>query len=161
RELRYPAIILTQCERCGVYSFLMSKIACLIALALFLAAPVFSANLPPDEYQKLAHDIYKQLIEINTSYSTGATTPAAHAVADRLRAEGFPASDIQILGAADHKMNVVVRYHGTGQRKPLLLLAHIDVVEAKRSDWSLDPFKLTEKDGFFYGRGTIDDKAQA
>ena len=80
---------------------------------------------------------------------------------ERLRAEGFPASDIQVLGAAGHKMNLVARYHGTGQRKPLLLLAHLDVVEAKRSDWSFDPFKLTEKDGFFYGRGTIDDKAQA
>ena len=120
-----------------------------------------AATLPPAEYQTLVHDIYKQLIEINTSFSTGATTPAARAMADRLRAEGFPASDIQVLGAADHKMNVVVRYRGTGQRKPLLLLAHLDVVEAKRSDWSFDPFKLTEKDGFFYGRGTIDDKAQA
>lgn len=124
-------------------------------------AVLCAATLPPPEYQKLAHDVYKQLIEINTSYSTGATTPAARAMAERLRGEGFPASDIQVLGAADHKMNLVVRYHGTGQRKPLLLLAHLDVVEAKRSDWSLDPFKLTEKDGFFYGRGTIDDKAQA
>jgi acetylornithine deacetylase/succinyl-diaminopimelate desuccinylase-like protein len=131
------------------------------ALLPVVAACLCAATLPPPEYQKLVHDIYKQLIEINTSFSTGATTPAARAMADRLRAEGFPASDIQVLGAADHKMNVVVRYHGTGQRKPLLLLAHLDVVEAKRADWSLDPFKLTEKDGFFYGRGTIDDKAQA
>jgi acetylornithine deacetylase/succinyl-diaminopimelate desuccinylase-like protein len=66
-----------------------------------------------------------------------------------------------VLGAAPHKMNVVVRYHGTGQRKPLLLLAHLDVVEAKPTDWSMDPFMLNEKDGYFYGRGTIDDKAQA
>jgi acetylornithine deacetylase/succinyl-diaminopimelate desuccinylase-like protein len=133
------------------------------ATALFgaITASLCAATLPPPEYQKLVHDIYKQLIEINTSFSTGATTPAAQAMADRLRAEGFPASDIQVLGAADHKMNMVARYHGTGQRKPLLLLAHLDVVEAKRSDWSFDPFKLTEKDGFFYGRGTIDDKAQA
>lgn len=128
---------------------------------MLLAASLTSANLPPPDYQKLAHDIYKQLIEINTSFSTGATTPAAKAVADRLRSEGFPASDIVLAGAADHKMNVVARYRGTGKRKPLLLLAHLDVVEAKRSDWSLDPFQLTEKDGYFYGRGTIDDKAQA
>src|SRR5438105_9961739 len=127
----------------------MQQIFCLTALISLLIASATAATPPPAEYQKLAHDIYKQLIEINTSYSTGATTPAARAVADRLRAEGFPASDIQVLGAADHKMNVVVRYHGTGQRKPLLLLAHIDVVEAKRSDWSLDPFQLTEKDGYF------------
>src|SRR5882762_1118017 len=126
-----------------------------------VASHSVAATLPPPEYRKLVHDIYKQLIEINTSYSTGATTPAAQAVADRLRAEGFPASDIQVVGAAPHKMNVVVRYHGTGARKPLLLLAHLDVVEAKPSDWSLDPFRLTEKDGYFYGRGTIDDKAQA
>lgn len=127
----------------------------------FAASNLLAATLPPPEYQKLVHDIYKQLIEINTSYSTGATTPAAQAVADRFRSEGFPASDIHVLGAAPHKMNVVVRYRGTGARKPLLLLAHLDVVEAKPSDWSLDPFRLTEKDGYFYGRGTIDDKAQA
>src|SRR5229473_4392403 len=136
----------------------------MIRLSLFLmiaASNLLAATLPPPEYHKLVHDIYKQLIEINTSYSTGATTPAAQAVADRLRTEGFPASDIQVVGAAPHKMNVVVRYHGTGARKPLLLLAHLDVVEAKPSDWSLDPFRLTEKDGYFYGRGTIDDKAQA
>jgi acetylornithine deacetylase/succinyl-diaminopimelate desuccinylase-like protein len=130
-------------------------------LAALLCLRASTSNLPPPEYQKLTHDIYKQLIEINTSYSTGATTPAAEAMAKRLRYEGFPDSDIQVLGAAPHKMNLVVRYHGSGERKPLLLLAHLDVVEAKRSDWSIDPFLLTEKDGFFYGRGTIDDKAQA
>ena len=135
----------------------MKPILCVFALL----ATASAANMPPPEYQKLAHDIYKQLIEINTSYSTGSTTPAAQAVADRLKAEGFPASDIVVAGAADHKMNVVFRYHGTGKRKPLLLLAHLDVVEAKRSDWTLDPFQLTEKDGYFYGRGSIDDKAQA
>src|ERR1041385_7826258 len=107
-----------------------------IVFALLSAAAI-AANMPPPEYQKLAHDIYKQLIEINTTYSTGATTPAANAVAERLKAEGFPAADIVVAGAADHKMNVVFRYHGTGKRKPLLLLAHLDVVEAKRSDWTL------------------------
>src|SRR5271170_7867220 len=131
------------------------------AFGALLCLPMCPATLPPPEYQKLTHDIYKQLIEINTSFSTGATTPAAQAMAERLKAEGFPDSDIQVLGAAPHKMNMVVRYHGTGQRKPLLLLAHLDVVEAKLTDWSMDPFLLTEKDGFYYGRGTIDDKAQA
>ena len=140
---------------------LTKHLLCAFSLTAFLSLPASPENLPPPEYQKLTHDIYKQLIEINTSFSTGATTPAAQAVAERLKAEGFPDSDIQVLGAAPHKMNVVVRYRGTGQRKPLLLLAHLDVVEAKRSDWSMDPFLLTEKDGFFYGRGTIDDKAQA
>jgi acetylornithine deacetylase/succinyl-diaminopimelate desuccinylase-like protein len=140
---------------------LTKHLLCASALSAFICLRASSATLPPPEYQKLTHDIYKQLIEINTSYSTGATTPAAQSVAERLKAEGFPDSDIQVLGAAPHKMNVVVRYHGTGQRKPLLLLAHLDVVEAKRSDWSMDPFELNEKDGFYYGRGTIDDKAQA
>lgn len=126
-----------------------------------LSVSLLGANMPPSEYQKLARDIYKELIEINTSYSTGATTPAAKAVAERLRSEGFPAADIVVAGPADHKMNLVARYRGTGKKKPLLLLAHLDVVEAKPSDWTLDPFKLTEKDGYFYGRGTIDDKAQA
>jgi len=133
----------------------------LVVLATLLVAPSFAATLPSSEYQKLAHDIYKELIEINTSYSTGTTTPAAEAVAARLRKEGFPDSDIVLIGAAPHKMNVIVRYHGTGKRKPLLLLAHIDVVEAKATDWSMDPFVLNEKDGYFYGRGTSDDKAQA
>jgi acetylornithine deacetylase/succinyl-diaminopimelate desuccinylase-like protein len=137
------------------------KVLCASTWMVLLCPPARPASLPPPEYQKLTHDIYKQLIEINTSFSTGATTPAAQAVAERLKAEGFADSDIQVVGAAPHKMNVVVRYHGTGQRKPLLLLAHLDVVEAKRSDWSMDPFVLTEKDGFYYGRGTIDDKAQA
>ena len=137
------------------------KVLCASTWMVLFCLSARPASLPPPEYQKLTHDIYKQLIEINTSFSTGATTPAAQAVAERLKAEGFVESDIQVLGAAPHKMNVVVRYHGTGQRKPLLLLAHLDVVEAKRSDWSMDPFLLTEKDGFYYGRGTIDDKAQA
>ena len=123
----------------------MKHLLCAASLAAFLSMPASPENLPPPEYQKLTHDIYKQLIEINTSFSTGATTPAAQAVAERLKAEGFPDSDIQVLGAAPHKMNVVVRYHGTGQRKPLLLLAHLDVVEAKRSDWSMDPFQAHRK----------------
>jgi acetylornithine deacetylase/succinyl-diaminopimelate desuccinylase-like protein len=143
------------------YTYAVTQLLRVFSLFTLTAFGLISATLPPPEYQKLAREIYKQLIEINTSYSTGATTPAAQAVAARLKAEGFPVSDIQVLGAADHKMNVVVRYHGSGQRRPLLLLAHLDVVEAKRSDWSIDPFVLTEKDGFFYGRGTIDDKAQA
>src|SRR5204863_5317281 len=82
-------------------------------------------------------------------------------VAERLKAAGFPASDVQVLGPDPRKHNVVARYRGTGARRPLLLLAHLDVVEAKREDWSSDPFTFLEKDGFFYGRGTSDDKAMA
>ena len=87
--------------------------------------------------------------------------PSPKPPAARLKAAGFPDTDIFLGGASPQKSNLVVRYHGTGKRKPLLLLAHIDVVEAKREDWSIDPFQLIEKDGYFYGRGTGDDKAQA
>ena len=82
-------------------------------------------------------------------------------MARRLRDAGFPAEDVVVAGAGPHKANVVARYRGTGAARPLLLLAHLDVVEAKREDWSIDPFTLLEKDGYFYGRGTGDDKAQA
>ncbi len=118
-------------------------------------------TLPPDADRQLARDIYKEMVEIKSGFTTGATTPVAEAVAARLKAAGFPDSDIFLGGAIPRKANLVVRYHGTGAQKPLLLLAHIDVVEAKREDWTMDPFVFTEKDGYFYGRGTGDDKAQA
>jgi acetylornithine deacetylase/succinyl-diaminopimelate desuccinylase-like protein len=120
-----------------------------------------ASTMPPEPDQKLAREIYKEMVEIRSGFTTGSTTPIAEGVAKRLRAEGFPDSDIFVGGAIPAKHNLVVRYHGTGKLKPLLLLAHIDVVEAKREDWSMDPFVFTEKDGYFYGRGTADDKAQA
>ena len=115
----------------------------------------------PDADRQLARSIYKEFVEIQSGFSTGSTTPVAEAAARRLKAAGFPESDIFIGGAIPKKANLVVRYHGTGASKPILLLAHTDVVEAKREDWSMDPFQFVEKDGFFYGRGTGDDKAQA
>ncbi|MBV9406934.1 MAG: M20/M25/M40 family metallo-hydrolase, partial [Acidobacteriaceae bacterium] len=134
----------------------------LLAIVTLAALPCLAADiLPPPADQQLAHDIYKQLIEIKSGFSTGATTPVAEAMADRLKQAGFPDSDIYLGGAIPKKWNLVARYHGTGTRKPLLLLAHTDVVEAKREDWSTDPFQFIERDGFFYGRGTSDDKAQA
>src|SRR5882762_3725458 len=109
-----------------------------------------------------AREIFKELIEINTTDTpAGNVTRAADAMAARLKAAGFPASDIQVLGPDPKKHNLVMRWRGTGARRPLLLLAHLDVVEAKREDWSFDPFTFLEKDGFFYGRGTSDDKAMA
>jgi acetylornithine deacetylase/succinyl-diaminopimelate desuccinylase-like protein len=130
---------------------------------LAITAAAVGQKMPPPAEQKLAHDIYKELIEINSSVNTSTTTPVAQAMAARFRAAGFPDSDIFLGGPVPGKWNLVVRYHGTGARKPLLLLAHTDVVEAKREDWSpeFDPFKFTEKDGYYYGRGTSDDKAQA
>ena len=133
-----------------------------ILLLVFFCAPVANAQTTrPDTEKQLAHDIYKEFIEIQSGFTTGSTTPVAEAAAARLRAAGFSDSDIFVGGAIPKKANLVVRYRGTGARKPILLLAHTDVVEAKREDWSMDPFQLSERDSFFYGRGTGDDKAQA
>lgn len=107
---------------------------------------------------KLAFDIYKQLIETNTTESIGNMTTAANDIAQRLRATGFPANDVTVVGPDARHGNIVARIHGSGAHKAILFIAHLDVVEANRADWSLDPFKLTEKDGFFYGRGTRDVK---
>jgi acetylornithine deacetylase/succinyl-diaminopimelate desuccinylase-like protein len=132
-------------------------------LALCCALPLAAQDSALSPHQRLAHEVYKQLIEINTADSVGSVTRAADAVAERFRAAGFPAGDVQLLvpDGKPEKGNLVVRYRGRGEGKPILLLAHLDVVAALRSDWSLDPFVLTEKDGYFYGRGTSDDKAMA
>jgi len=129
---------------------------------LTAALPLLAADtLPPEAEQRLGREIYKEMVESKSGFTTGATTPIVKAVAARLKAEGFADTDIFVGGARPEKMNLVVRYHGTGARKPMLLLAHTDVVEAKREDWTTDPFEFIEKDGYFYGRGTADDKAQA
>jgi acetylornithine deacetylase/succinyl-diaminopimelate desuccinylase-like protein len=136
----------------------LSLIAALLGVGLVCRA---ADLLPPQADRQLAREIYKEMIESKSGFSTGTTTPIAESVAARLKAAGFPASDIFVGGAIPTKANVVVRYHGSGARKPILLLAHTDVVEAKREDWNMDPFQFIEKDGYFYGRGTADDKAQA
>ena len=108
--------------------------------------------------RQLAHDIFKQLIEINTTDSVGSTTVAADAMARRLRDAGFPADDVVVVGPNERKGNMVARLRGTGAHKPILLIGHLDVVEAHRQDWTTDPFQFVEKDGYFYGRGTQDMK---
>src|SRR3954468_842696 len=125
-----------------------------------IVATIVSAQSGPNDAR--AREIYKELVEINTTDTpAGNVTKAAEAVAARLKAAGSPAADMQILGPDPRKGNLIFRYRGTGAARPLMLLAHLDVVEAKREDWSIDPFTFIEKDGFFYGRGTSDDKAMA
>lgn len=111
-----------------------------------------------DQHKRLAHDIFKQLIEINTTDSVGNVTAASEAMAQRFRDAGFAENDIYIGGPNDRKKNLVVRLHGSGKARPLLLIGHLDVVEARREDWTTDPFQFVEKDGFFYGRGAQDMK---
>jgi len=113
------------------------------------------------EQQQFARSIYQELVEINTTTATGDTQKAAEAMGARLREAGFPEADVQVFSPVPHKGNLVARLHGSGARKPILLVAHLDVVPANREDWTVDPFKLTEQDGYFYGRGSSDDKYMA
>ena len=150
-----------------------------ISLALFLIAGCSKEQAPVAEpataepaaipaagdllpHQALARELLRELIEIDTTDSVGDNTAAAQAMADHLLAAGFPAADVQVLGPVERKGNLVARYRGRdSDRKPLLLLAHIDVVEADPADWTLPPFTFIEEDGYFYGRGTTDDKDEA
>ncbi len=126
---------------------------------LLLLGPLGAAPLD-DATRKLAHDIFQQLVEINTTDSVGNVTVAAEAMRNRLLAAGFAAEDLKVLGPNNRKGNLVARYRGTaaGGLKPILIIAHLDVVEAKREDWTTDPFQFVEKDGYYYGRGTQDMK---
>lgn len=108
--------------------------------------------------RKLAHDIFQQLIEINTTDSVGNVTTASKAMQQRLLDAGFSKEDMFLGGPNDRKENLVLHYHGSGKQKPILFIGHLDVVEARRSDWTTDPFQFVEKDGFYYGRGTQDMK---
>jgi acetylornithine deacetylase/succinyl-diaminopimelate desuccinylase-like protein len=126
--------------------------------AALLCASVASAQASGESPNALSRSIFQELIEINTTDSVGNVTTAAEAMAKRLRAAGFADSDLAILGPNVRKKNLVVRLRGTGQHKPVLLIGHLDVVEARRADWTTDPFKFVEKDGYFYGRGTQDMK---
>jgi acetylornithine deacetylase/succinyl-diaminopimelate desuccinylase-like protein len=139
------------------YIFVWLALTTLIVTAPFTAKSADA--LSPS--QKLSFDIYKKLIEIDTTTATGDTARAANAMAARLREAGFTEADVQVFSPAPKKGNLVARLRGTGARRPILLLAHIDVVPASREDWSYDPFTLTEQSGYFYGRGTGDDKYMA
>jgi acetylornithine deacetylase/succinyl-diaminopimelate desuccinylase-like protein len=125
--------------------------------------PAFSQNSDSSRilnaHDTLARGIFRELIEINTTLTSG-STKAAEAMAARLRRAGFPEGDIQLAGPKPQHMNLVVRFRGSGSRRPILFISHLDVVEALRQDWSLDPFTFTERDGYFYGRGTTDIKCE-
>ncbi|NYF79838.1 M20/M25/M40 family metallo-hydrolase [Granulicella arctica] len=132
-----------------------------LLLSAFLTPALYAqSNLLPVVDKTLARDIFKELIETNTTDSVGSTTVAADAMRKRLLDAGFPESDVVVLGPNSRKGNMVARYRGRSgsAMKPVLLIGHIDVVEAKRSDWTTDPFQFIEKDGYFYGRGTQDMK---
>jgi acetylornithine deacetylase/succinyl-diaminopimelate desuccinylase-like protein len=130
-------------------------------LTLLAGATVLSSSACAqirEQVNQEARAIFKELIEINSTDSVGSVTAAAEAMARRLRAAGFPEQDVNLAGPNNRKKNMVARFRGTGKKKPILFIGHLDVVEAKREDWTSDPFQFVEKDGFFYGRGTQDMK---
>ena len=132
-----------------------------IGVLLFAAPVLLSAQAPAlldEQTHTLAHDIFQQLIEINTTDSVGNVSTAARAMQKRLLDAGFPKEDFFIGGPNDRKENMVLRWRGTGAKQPILFICHLDVVEARREDWTTDPFQFVEKDGFYYGRGTQDMK---
>ncbi|MGH7537138.1 MAG: M20/M25/M40 family metallo-hydrolase [Gemmatimonadales bacterium] len=138
------------------------RIACLaLGFVLAITNPGGAQGASRTPHQALAREIFAELIGINTTHEHGNTTPAAMAVARRLLAAGYPAQDVRVVGPGERNQNLLARLRGTGRRRPILLLAHLDVVEARVEDWSLDPFTLTEQDGRFYGRGTSDIKDMA
>src|SRR6476646_1901488 len=179
RSPTYPPVTCGQARRvaeaAGIFQFRPTLILCSltppsrptmrrsIITALLLCPSVLVAQGQLTPTQAEARDIFRELIEINTAWKAGSTSPAARAVARRFLAAGVPAGAVTVIGpAGDKDSSVVVRIEGTAKNlKPILLMAHLDVVEALRSDWSLDPFKLIEKDGIFYGRGTSDIKGGA
>jgi acetylornithine deacetylase/succinyl-diaminopimelate desuccinylase-like protein len=135
----------------------MTRITALLLLLLFAPAAVPADE--PTAAQREAREILNELVATDTTLEHGSTTKAAEKLARRLRDAGFPEADVQIVGPEGSvNGNLIARLRGKGKAKPILLLAHLDVVEARREDWSFEPFALTEKDGFFYGRGTLDIK---
>src|SRR5436853_4469739 len=138
----------------------MSRLTLVIVAALRWSVPDgASAQIEaPSADRALARDILRELVEINTTDSLGNTPRAARAMARRLVAAGFPAADVRVLIGPDARHgNLVARYRGSGKGgRPILVMAHLDVVPARRDDWSVDPFAFTEREGWFYGRGATD-----
>jgi acetylornithine deacetylase/succinyl-diaminopimelate desuccinylase-like protein len=140
------------------YAVIGLLIITIIPTSVFLMGQSSESHRTLTDHQKLARDIFKELIEINTSLNAG-STKAAQAMVARLRNAGFPETDLQLVGPQPQHKNLVVRYHGKGTLAPVLFIGHLDVVDALPQDWSIDPFTFIEKGGFFYGRGTTDMKS--
>lgn len=139
----------------------MNRTVCLhaiIAAAALLPLAGRAAGTAPKADRVLGRELLAELIAVDTTSDHGSTTPAAEKLARRFLDAGFPPADVQVVGDDPRRRNLVVRLRGRGERPPILLLAHLDVVEARREDWHYDPFALTERDGYFYGRGTLDVK---
>ena len=140
----------------------MHRLAVLFLLLLAIPQLVHAQATADAEARKLEREILQQLIEINTSDSAAHTMDAAQAMARRLIAGGLPAADVQVLQPVPTQGMLVARYRGTGEGgKPILLMAHLDVVDARKEDWSFDPYVFREVDGYYYGRGSSDNKAGA
>jgi len=141
----------------------MRTLACTVLLVTSAAS--LSAQTPvtsplPAAYQRLAREVLTEAVNTNTTASVGSTTALANKLRTRLLAAGYPATDIHIVGADAKNRNLIVRLRGSGSgKKAILLAAHMDVVEAKRADWTADPFVLRLENGFFMGRGAEDDKS--
>jgi acetylornithine deacetylase/succinyl-diaminopimelate desuccinylase-like protein len=132
-----------------------------VLLSGFFSTPAFAQQPSTSDFHQLGHAILRELIETNTTASVGNTTVAAEQLQVRFKDAGFAPEDDQVVGPSVKQRNLVVRYRGSGARRPVLLIAHLDVVEAKREDWTYDPFVLSEHDGYYYGRGTQDQKGGA
>ena len=142
----------------------MKTLTALLTSMLLVAAPAAAKETQPRPDQLAFREIYKELVETNTTLSSGSCTLAAQRMLKRFQAAEFPGDQLILFVEDGHREEggLVVVYPGTNPKaKAILLVAHIDVVEAKRKDWERDPFTLIEEDGYFYGRGTLDDKAQA
>ena len=138
------------------------RLLAVCCVAVLASVPAAFAQRAPASERARAREIFRELIEIPTTEKHAATTRAAQAMADRLITAGFPGSDVRVLGPNPRTGNLVARLRGTDATvRPILLMAHLDVVPALREDWSVDPWTLLERDGFFYGRGTTDNKAGA
>src|SRR5579871_2982126 len=140
------------------------SLPCLVAL-IFVALGICSFQIAAapqrSETGELARQIFAELVTIDTTVESGDTTPAANLLARHLRESGFANSDVAVVGPREKNQNLVVRLHGRGQRRPILLFAHLDVVPALREQWTQDPLSLVERDGYFFGRGAFDVKDEA